>query len=140
MDNNSIKIEILEDFRSLNELENTESINKLCKIYIEKAFQSILNLTNRIYFPVELKYVALDMVSDFYTIAKRKVNDNENYVKSMSEKDRNVSFANTSETYLNTLLSAHISEQLDTRKKEIYRYRLLCKEMEKKEDRKDGEN
>lgn len=162
MDIEELKKSILQDFKLINNIkdktppqkpddggenpDNTEEIDtdKIYKLYIDKAIQTILNLTNRIYFPIELRYVVLDIANEFYTIFKQTTdNDSESegssnnsngYVKSLSEAGRSVTFASNSETYFNSLISKHIDEELSTRMKEINRYKLLYKEFPRKDD------
>lgn len=154
MDIEELKKLILEDFKILNNIttqipdeeEPDKPVidnDKIYKLYIDKSIQTILNLTNRIYFPIELRYVVLDMTNEFYTILKQTTSNDENeessnnsnnYIKSLSEEGRSVTFASNSETYFNSLISKHIDQELSTRMKEIYRYRLLYKELPRKED------
>lgn len=131
MDNNAgIKNEILIDFLTLNNLtletEQAEQV-KLYELYINKAVQSILNITNREIFPKELKYTVLDMIDEFYTLSNNKAesSNSSNEIKSLSEEGKSVTFVNKEELKLTALLSNHITESLDLRKKEIYRYRLM---------------
>ena len=128
MDNNAgIKNEILIDFLTLNNLTlETEQV-KLYELYINKAVQSILNITNREIFPKELKYTVLDMIDEFYTLSNNKAesSNSSNEIKSLSEEGKSVTFVNKEELKLTALLSNHITESLDLRKKEIYRYRLM---------------
>lgn len=143
MDNEELILEILNDFKLLNniqkkeqndeennETESTLNEDEIYKLYIRKSIQSILNLTNRIKFPIELKFIVLDMLQDSYTINSLKDNiENQigDYIKSISEEGRKVDFGNVGQSILNSLLSADINERLKTRHKEIYRYRLLYK-------------
>lgn len=144
MDNNAtIRNQILQDFKLYNNIQSLDKLENTIKLYINKAIQEILNLTNRIYFPLELKYVILDMINDFYTINASKFsninkeeenNIDDSYIKSLSEAGRSVTFESTSQLVLNSLLSSHIASELENRKKQIYRYRLLYKEHLRKED------
>ena len=54
MDNNDIEKSILEDFKTMNNIED-EKQDKIIDLYIKKAIQTILNLTNRNKFPKELR-------------------------------------------------------------------------------------
>lgn len=130
MDNNIADV-ILSKFKVLNNIED-ETNDNIYKIYIEKAMQSICNLTNRNTFPEQLKYVVIDMLTDFYKTNIKINEDSEesngkDFTKSISEAGRSVSFDNSSELEYSELLSANISKNLEMREKEIYRYRLLYK-------------
>ena len=84
MDNRELISSILSDFKLYNKIENADMDN-LYTLYIEKAIQSILNLTNRYEFPEELRYVVLDMIGEFYNsnqILENGIGDEGNYVKS----------------------------------------------------------
>lgn len=143
MDNNELKSQVLANFKTLNNI-TVDTYDNIFNLYIDKAIQEILNLTNRINFPIALRYVILDMVNDFYTIYKSNFNisseteesssNNDTYIKSLSEAGRSISFESASELILNSLLSSHITQQLENRQKQIYRYRLLYREMSGKED------
>ena len=129
MDNELIGI-ILKDFKLVNNISNNQN-DDLFRVYIKKAIQSILNLTNRYEFPEELIYVVLDLVNEFYndnsillTITNSQSSES---IKSITEKDRTVEFGNSSESTINSLLSAYINDKLQLRIKEINRYRLLYK-------------
>lgn len=129
MDNELIGI-ILKDFKLVNNITNNQN-DDLFRVYIKKAIQSILNLTNRYEFPEELIYVVLDLVNEFYndnsilsTITNSQSSES---IKSITEKDRTVEFGNSSESTINSLLSAYINDKLQLRIKEINRYRLLYK-------------
>ncbi len=131
MDNNDIEKSILEDFKIMNNIED-EKQDKIIDLYIKKAIQTILNLTNRNKFPKGLRYVVLDMANDFYEVYFFRSNSEENnnsntIIKSMSEDGRKVDFENASELYIKSLLSSHIQNTLETREKEINRYKLLYK-------------
>lgn len=131
MDNNDIEKSILEDFKIMNNIED-EKQDKIIDLYIKKAIQTILNLTNRNKFPKGLRYVVLDMANDFYEVYFFRSNSEENnnsntIIKSMSEDGRKVDFENASELYIKSLLSSHIQNTLETRGKEINRYKLLYK-------------
>ena len=132
MDNSAIKGQILDDFKTYNSIKDEEN-DKLYNLYIDKAMQSILNLTNRVVFPVELRYIVLELINDFLDMNKSKNNEipvsDTKDISSISEHGRSVSFDNQSSTYYSTLISSHINEQLKLRKIEIYRYRLLYKEV-----------
>ena len=132
--NSAIKEEILKDFKTYNDIKNQDDKENLFKLYVDKATQTILNLTNRIKFPEPLRYIVLDLMNDFFDIAKSKNNEtpttNTSDISSMSEAGRSISFGNQSATYYSTLISKHIDEQLEIRRKEIYRYRLLYREGE----------
>lgn len=130
MDNNEIEKTILEDFKIINNVD--EKQEKIASLYIKKAIQTVLNLTNRNKFPKELMYVVLDMANDFYKVYffgsnNDENSNNNNIVKSISEDDRKVDFVNASELYISSLLSSHIQDMLSTREKEINRYKLLYK-------------
>lgn len=128
-DNNELIDDILKDFKLMNNIEDTDK-DSLYILYIEKSIQTILNLTNRIVLPEELKYVVLDMVNEFYNEKLQQNSSNieaSTYIKQVSEEGRTVQFGNMSELQLNSLLSAQINYQLSLRTKEIYRYRLLYK-------------
>lgn len=128
-DNNELINEILTDFKLMNNIEDTDK-DSLYILYIKKSIQTILNLTNRIVLPEELKYVVLDMVNEFYNEKLQQNSSNieaSTYIKQVSEEGRTVQFGNMSELQLNSLLSAQINYQLSLRTKEIYRYRLLYK-------------
>lgn len=128
-DNNELVDDILKDFKLMNDIEDTDK-DSLYILYIKKSIQTILNLTNRIVLPEELKYVVLDMVNEFYNEKLQQNSSNieaSTYIKQVSEEGRTVQFGNMSELQLNSLLSAQINYQLSLRTKEIYRYRLLYK-------------
>lgn len=128
-DNNELIDDILKDFKLMNDIEDTDK-DSLYTLYIKKSIQTILNLTNRIVLPEELKYVVLDMVNEFYNekLQQNSLNiEASTYIKQVSEEGRTVQFGNMSELQLNSLLSAQINYQLSLRTKEIYRYRLLYK-------------
>lgn len=128
-DNNELIDDILKDFKLMNDIEDTDK-DSLYTLYIKKSIQTILNLTNRIVLPEELKYVVLDMVNEFYNEKLQQNSSNieaSTYIKQVSEEGRTVQFGNMSELQLNSLLSAQINYQLSLRTKEIYRYRLLYK-------------
>lgn len=137
MDNNEFINDILKDFKLLNSIDNSNN-DDLFMLYIKEAVQRILNLTNRYKFPIELRYVVLDLVEDFYTnnsILKKITNsETAGNIKSISEAGRQVTFGNAEESTINSLLSDYINQQLQMRMKEIYRYRLLYKV------KKDGQN
>lgn len=137
MDNNEFINDILKDFKLLNSIDNSNN-DDLFMLYIKEAVQRILNLTNRYKFPIELRYVVLDFVEDFYTnnsILKKITNsETTGNIKSISEAGRQVTFGNAEESTINSLLSDYINQQLQIRMKEIYRYRLLYKV------KKDGQN
>ena len=129
MDNNEVIDEILNNFKTLNGIEDTEK-DEIFKIYIEKAIRTILNLTNRETFPKQLSYVVLDMLSEWYlkdSMILDGISSDSDYVKSISEEGRSVSFGNTQETLLSSLLSNDISAKLNLRLKEINAYKLLYK-------------
>ena len=72
------------------------------------------------------------MANDFYEVYFFRSNSEENnnsntIIKSMSEDGRKVDFENASELYIKSLLSSHIQNTLETREKEINRYKLLYK-------------
>jgi hypothetical protein len=130
MDNDELIIDILKDFKLYNNIDNDDK-NDIFKLYIKKAIQSILNLTNRCEFPDELKYVVLDMVNDFYLTNVSQLNlanEDSNYVKQISEEGRSVTFGNMTELALNSLLSNDIANKLEMCKKEINKYKLLYKD------------
>lgn len=129
MDNELIGI-ILKDFKLVNNISNNQN-DDLFRVYIKKAIQSILNLTNRYEFLEELIYVVLDLVNEFYndnsilsTITNSQSSES---IKSITEKDRTVEFGNSSESTINSLLSVYINDKLQLRIKEINKYRLLYK-------------
>ena len=130
MDDNELINGILKEFKMLNSISNVLN-DDLYKLYIKKSIQTILNLTNRYNFPNELRYVVLDLVNEFYndndfmkSVTGGEVNQS---IKSISEEGRQVTFGNASESTINSLLSAYISNRLNMRRQEIYRYRLLYK-------------
>ncbi len=131
--NSAIKENILKDFKVYNDIKNADDKENLFKLYVDKAVQTILNLTNRLSFPEPLRYIVLDLMNDFFDVAKSKNNETPattvKDITSMSERGRTVSFGSQSATYYSTLISKHIDEQLDMRMKEIYRYRLLYREV-----------
>lgn len=137
MDNNEIINDILKDFKLLNSIDNSNNDN-LFMLYIKKAVQIILNLTNRYKFPEELRYVVLDLAEDFYTnnsiLGKITNSETTGNIKSISEAGRQVTFGSAEESTINSLLSNYINQQLQMRMKEIYRYKLLYKV------KKDGQN
>ena len=137
MDNNEIINDILKDFKLLNSIDNAENDN-LFMLYIKKAAQAVLNLTNRYKFPEELRYVVLDLAEDFYTnnsiLGKITNSETTGNIKSISEAGRQVTFGSAEESTINSLLSNYINQKLQMRMKEIYRYRLLYKV------KKDGQN
>lgn len=130
MDNNELIVTILKDFKTVNVIDNNDNDN-LFIIYIKKAVQSILNLTNRYEFPKELIYVVLDLVNDFYTdntiISSITNNQTSGNIKSITEKDRTVEFGNASESTINSILSNYINNKLQLKIKEINKYKLLYK-------------
>ena len=94
MDNELIGI-ILKDFKLVNNISNNQN-DDLFRVYIKKAIQSILNLTNRYEFPEELIYVVLDLVNEFYndnsillTITNSQSSES---IKSITEKNINQVF------------------------------------------------
>ena len=89
-----------------------------------------MNLTNRYILPTQLKYIILDMATDYYKnylISEMQNSNSSNNIVRVTEEGRSVEFGQANESAINSLLSAHISNQLELRKKEIYRYRLLYK-------------
>ena len=125
-----VKAELLANFKTYNSI-NTSVYDKLYKLYLDKAVQSLLNLTNRILFPKELQYIVLDMMNDFYAenLAKSNISDEgNNYIKQIEEDGRSVTFGNKMELDYQAKISSDINFRLELRKKEIYRYRLLFKE------------
>lgn len=152
--NEELKKEILKNFKLYNSIEDikveedtnpdnsiegdtSNSTNnnqdELYNLYIDKAVQSILNLTNRIRFPEPLKYVVLDMMNDFYKEYLRKDSSNDsnnNYIKQIEEEGRKVVFGSMTELEYNSIVSSDIANKLELRRKEIYRYRLLYKEVD----------
>lgn len=142
MTTEEIKSNILTNFKTLNSITGTAKDN-IYNLYIDKSMQTILNLTNRIEFPEELQYVVLDMLTDFYNINVLKDSIGEetsNYVKSISEEGRSVTFGNSSELSLSSLINTDINNRLELRKQEIYRYKLLYKVTPKKETNQGDEN
>lgn len=132
MDNDELKLDILDKFKTLNSIKDNDK-DEIYKIYIEKSIQSILNLTNRYEMPLELKYVVIEMLDDFYNTKIRTIiSDDNNFVQSLSEEGRSVTFGNTSVLALTSSISADINFKLENRKKEIYRYKLLYKMKGKK--------
>lgn len=133
MDNEELINSILKDFKLYNGIKD-DTNDDLYKLYIKKAIQSILNLTNRNELPKELMYVVLDMVNDFYltnmsqsNISSSEENQNNTYIKQISEEGRSVTFGNMTENAINSLLSNDISNKLTLRKNEINHYKLLYK-------------
>lgn len=126
--------DIIKDFKTENNI--TDSVNDdLFNLYAKKAVSSILNLTNRIKFPPELKYMVLDIMNDYYSEKSAKslvINTESNAsgsIKEIEEDGRKVIYQDNSDTTINSLISLDIANRLDMRKREIYRYRLLYKEM-----------
>ena len=130
MDDNELINGILKEFKMFNSISNVLN-DDLYKLYIKKSIQTILNLTNRYVFPNELRYVVLDLINELYNdngfIKSVTNNETTQSIKSISEEGRQVTFGNASESTVNSLLSSYISNRLDIRKQEIYRYRLLYK-------------
>lgn len=133
MDNEELINSILKDFKLYNGIKD-DTNDDLYKLYIKKAIQSILNLTNRNELPKELMYVVLDMVNDFYltnmsqsNVSSSEENQNNTYIKQISEEGRSVTFGNMTENAINSLLSNDISNKLTLRKNEINHYKLLYK-------------
>lgn len=132
MNNNELILTntILKEFKLINNIDNTLN-DDLFLIYIKKAIQSILNLTNRYEFPIELKYIVIDLATDFYNDNKlfnsSTGEETSQSIKSISEEGRQVTFGNSNESTINSLLSSYINNKLNLRQKEIYRYRLLYK-------------
>ena len=136
MDIADLKLNILKNFKILNSINDNKN-DALYKLYIDRSIQEILNLTNRIRFPEELNYVVLDMINDFYdiNINKTKINDeSNNYIKSITEENRTVTFGNSSELLLNSAISNHITNNLENRKAQINKFKLLYKEKEKEKN------
>lgn len=136
MDIADLKLNILKNFKILNSINDNKN-DALYKLYIDRSIQEILNLTNRIRFPEELNYVVLDMINDFYDINtnKTKINDeSNNYIKSITEENRTVTFGNSSELLLNSAISNHITNNLENRKAQINKFKLLYKEKEKEKN------
>ena len=126
--------DIIKDFKTENNI--ADSVNDdLFNLYARKAVRSILNLTNRIKFPPELKYMVLDIMNDYYSEKSAKslvINTESNAsgsIKEIEEDGRKVIYQDNSDTTINSLISLDIANRLDMRKREIYRYRLLYKEM-----------
>lgn len=140
MGNEELINSILTDFKLYNGIDNDEKDN-LYKLYINKAIQSILNLTNRYELPEELRYIVLDMVNDFYltnvsqlTSTSSEGSESNTYIKQISEEGRSVTFGNMTEDAVNSLLSNDIANKLTIRQKEINRYRLLYKSKRKDDE------
>ena len=127
--------DIIKDFKTVNNILDSEK-DDVINIYCRKAVQSILNLTNRIKFPVGLKYIVLDIMTDFFTeqSAKSQVitndsNASNNSIKEIQEEGRRVVYQDNDVSSINTVISLDIANRLAMRKTEIYRYKLLYKEM-----------
>ena len=130
--------DIIKDFKLENNI--TDSLNDdLYNLYCRKAINSILNLTNRIRFPLGLRYIVLDMMNDFYLdniITKKILNNTDddsktsiNSISQIEEEGRKVTFNDSDNSTINSILTNDIQNKLDSRMKEIYRYKLLYKEM-----------
>ena len=130
MDNSEFISEILKDFKLLNGINNASN-DDLFTLYIKEAVQTILNLTNRYKFPMELRYVVLNLANDFYTdnslLGKITGSETTGNIKSISEAGRQVTFGSAEESTINSLLSDFINQKLQLQMKEISRYRLLYK-------------
>lgn len=109
--------------------EQKSEYNKLIKLislYINMVCKEIKIRTNRVNFPEDLKYLAIDMTNNMYTQYKSDTNSESNQViQSMSETGRSVNFG--TEDTIKIKLQLLIQRQLDNQNKLINRYRLLYK-------------
>lgn len=130
MDNNEFINDVLKDFKLLNGIDNSNNDN-LFTLFIKNAVQTILNLTNRYKFPIELRYVVLDLANDFYLdnslLGKITSSETTGNIKSISEAGRQVTFGSAEESTINSLLSNFIDEKLKLQMKQINKYKLLYK-------------
>ena len=93
---------------------------------INKTVQRIVILTNRDYFPTDLKYLVVDLVNDAYGIIKTDTDPSINQnITSMSEAGRSISLGATQtwQTKYNMLLE----EQMKANDNLINKYKLLYK-------------
>lgn len=130
MDNNEFINDVLKDFKLLNGIDNSNN-DDLFTLFIKNAVQTILNLTNRYEFPIELRYVVLDLAKDFYLdnslLGKITSSETTGNIKSISEAGRQVTFGSAEESTINSLLSNFIDEKLKLQMKQINKYKLLYK-------------
>ena len=103
-----------------------DKLIKLISLYINMICKEIKIRTNRVNFPEDLKYLAIDMTNNMYTQYKSDTNSESNQViQSMSETGRSVNFG--TEDTIKIKLQLLIQRQLDNQNKLINRYRLLYK-------------
>ena len=141
MDNlQTIKNKILANFYTWNNIPGNDKFSMLYKLYLDRAVQSILNLTNRTILIEPMQYIVLDMMNSFYNseIARKSVgmsasmSTSEN-IKEIEEKDRRVVYGSSSDLSYNSIVSADIQEQLNLKMNEIIKFKLLYKVVPKNE-------
>lgn len=106
--------------------ENSNINEELIKLYINKTCKDIMIKTNRNKFPIDLKYLVIDMLSDMFSISieETKANNNE-AIQSMSEQGRSVTFG--SSDVIKTKLNLMYQQKLNDNERLINRYKLLYK-------------
>lgn len=93
---------------------------------INKVVADICIITNRFHFPVELKYLVVDMVNDDYTVISPSSSSSaEQGIKSMSEAGRSVTFGATDSWQKKYQLL--LEQQLKDRQNQINKFKLLYK-------------
>ena len=108
----------------LNLAIEDNSKDALLSLYIRMICNNILIKTNRRIFPLDLKYVVVDLVSNKFD-ANSHINTDISSIQSMTEEGRSISYGvtNTLATKLNLIAQA----QLDENEKLIKQYRLVYK-------------
>lgn len=112
-------------------LHNAKLMNKdyneeILIFYIDKVINDITIKTNRNKFPIDLKYLVIDLIGDLLDVNKIITSSTENKgIKSLSENDRRVEFGldSTSQSRFNVLLQ----QKLEDNRTLINRYKLLYK-------------
>lgn len=105
---------------------NSGISDELITFYIDKAVQEIVIKTNRNKFPIDLKYLAIDLVTDLFTLYKADTNPSDiQGIQSMSEDGRTVNFGINS--YDVNKLNSLLTQKLKDNETLINRYRLLYK-------------
>lgn len=104
--------------------EPDNATKQLITLYINSTCQNIVIKTNRTSFPEGLKYLVIEMVTDWYTVNKSNIDtESTQIVQSMSENGRSVNY--TIPDNLKSKINLFIQKQLNEQDTLINRYKLL---------------
>ena len=115
--------EIMQAVKIINGITGS-NLDELLTIYIKAICTNILIKTNRRKFPPDLKYVAIDLVRDKFSLTDAD-NPDLNAIKSMSEAGRSVTFGATD--VIKARLELLAEKQITDNEKLINKFKLLYK-------------